>query len=74
MYDIVVVPAATAVAMPDAEPMVAISGAADVHVPPPVVFVCVAVVAAHSTAGPAIAAGLLLTVKVTMLMHPVPEL
>lgn len=61
-YEMVTVPAATPVSTPDAEPMVAMPVAPDVHVPPGVALLSEIVLPIHAPGPPVIGAGEELTV------------
>jgi len=72
-YDILAVPAATPVTMPDADPTVALVVALLVHVPPLVVFERAVVPPAHMVLLPEFAGNAAFTVTVVERAHPVDK-
>lgn len=71
MYCITVDPGAIPVTIPLNDPTIAIEGTDELHVPPVGAEVSVAGVDVQTTAGPAMAAGIGLTVKTAVALHPV---
>ncbi len=73
VYEMVVVPAATAFTKPDPETIVAVPVVLLVQVPGPGLLVSVVVLPSQSISEPAITAGSALTVTMVDVVHPVPS-
>ena len=71
LYVIAAYPPETPVTSPDKEPIVAIPGVAETHVPPGMPSSSVTVAPMHTDAGPVMAVGAELTVIDLVAMHPV---
>lgn len=68
----IAVPADMPLTTPDSEPMAAIPGEADIHVPPLVPSSKVVVAPTHTTDDPETGKGSGLTLTVVVVKHPVP--